>query len=68
MQTITVSPKYQIVIPKLIRESLKIRPGQKIQIVEYNGRIELIPQRDIEELRGLVKGIDTRLEREPDRV
>jgi AbrB family looped-hinge helix DNA binding protein len=68
MQTITVSPKYQVVIPKIIRESLKIWPGQKIQVIEYNGRIELIPQRDIVELRGFVKGINTNLEREPDRV
>ena len=68
MQTITVSPKYQVVIPKIIRESLQIRPGQKIQVIEYNGRIELILQKDIVELRGFVKGINTKLEREQDRV
>jgi AbrB family looped-hinge helix DNA binding protein len=68
MQTITVSPKYQVVIPKIIRESLKIQPGQKIQVIEYNGRIELIPERDIVELRGFVKGINTKLKRESDRV
>jgi len=68
MQTITVSPKYQVVIPKIIRESLQIHPGQKIHVIEYNGRIELIPQRDIVELRGFVKGINTKLERESDRV
>jgi AbrB family looped-hinge helix DNA binding protein len=68
MQTITVSPKYQVVIPKIIRKSLQIRPGQKIQVMEYNGRIELIPQRDILELRGFVKGINTEVERESDRV
>jgi AbrB family looped-hinge helix DNA binding protein len=68
MQTITVSPKYQVVIPKIIRKSLQIRPGQKIQVIEYNGRIELIPQKDIVELRGFVKGINTKLEREQDRV
>jgi AbrB family looped-hinge helix DNA binding protein len=68
MQTITVSPKYQVVIPKIIRKSLQIRPGQKIQVIEYNGRIELILQKDIVELRGFVKGINTKLEREQDRV
>ena len=68
MQTITVSPKYQVVIPKIIRKSLQIRPGQKIQVIEYNGRIELILQKDIVELRGFVKGINTKLERESDRV
>lgn len=68
MQTVTVSPKYQVVIPKNIRDSLKLRPGQKMRVVEYEGRIELIPDRDIAELRGFIKGIDTRLERENDRV
>ena len=68
MQTVTVSPKYQVVIPKNIRDALKLRPGQKLRVVEYEGRIELIPDRDISELRGFLKGIDTRVEREKDRV
>ena len=68
MQLVTVSPKYQIVIPKRVREALKLRPGQKMQIVEYAGRIELIPERDIKELRGFLKGINTEFKREADRV
>ncbi len=68
MQTVTVSPKYQVVIPKTVRESLKLRPGQKMQIVEYAGRIELIPERDIKELRGFLKGINTEFTREADRL
>jgi len=68
MQTVTVSPKYQVVIPKTVRESLKLRPGQKMQIVEYAGRIELIPERDIKELRGFLKGINTEFKREADRL
>jgi len=68
MQIVTVSPKYQVVIPKAVRESLQLRPGQKMQVVEYDGRIELIPERDINELRGFLKGINTELEREEDRV
>ena len=68
MLTVTVSPKYQVVIPKSIRDALKLRPGQKMRVVEYEGRIELIPDRDIAELRGFLKGIDTSLEREKDRV
>ncbi len=68
MQSVTVSPKYQVVIPKKVRKALKLRPGQKMQIVEYAGRIELIPERDIKELRGFLKGINTEFEREDDRV
>jgi AbrB family looped-hinge helix DNA binding protein len=68
MQSVTVSPKYQVVIPKTIREALNLRPGQKMQVVEYNGRIELIPERDIKELRGFLKGINTEFQREEDRV
>ena len=68
MPSVTVSPKYQVVIPKTIRESLKLRPGQKMQITEYAGRIELIPERDIKELRGFLKGINTEYQREKDRV
>lgn len=68
MKTVTVSPKFQVVIPKSVRETLHLRPGQKMQVVEYEGRIELIPERDIKELRGFLKGINTNFEREKDRV
>ncbi len=59
MSTVTVSPKYQIVIPKEIRESLNIRPGQKLAVLKYEHRIELIPFEDIRSLRGLCRGMDT---------
>ena len=68
MHTVTVSPKYQVVIPKLIRETMQLRPGQKLRVIEYEGRIELIPDRDISELRGFLKGINTDFEREDDRL
>lgn len=68
MQTVTVSPKFQVVIPRDVRESLHLRPGQKMQVVEYAGRIELIPERDIADLRGFLKGINTDFEREQDRI
>ena len=68
METVLVSPKFQVVIPRAIRESLKIRPGQKIQIVLYGDRIELIPLKPIKKMRGVLKGINTSVEREPDRV
>jgi len=68
MQSVTVSPKFQVVIPKTVRESMQLRPGQKMQVVEYAGRIELIPERDIKELRGFLKGINTEFKREKDRI
>jgi len=68
MQKVTISPKYQVVIPRTIREALNLRPGQKMQVIEYEGRIELIPERDIKELRGFLKGINTKFEREADRI
>jgi len=64
MQSVTVSPKYQVVIPRSVRQSLGLRPGQKMQVIEYEGRIELVPERDIRELRGFLKGINTEFERE----
>jgi AbrB family looped-hinge helix DNA binding protein len=68
MQTVTVSPKYQIVIPKTVRKAFNLRPGQKMQVIEYSGRIELIPECDIKELRGFIKGINTEFKREEDRI
>ena len=68
MQTVTVSPKFQVVIPRPVRDNLHLRPGQKMQVVEYAGRVELIPERDISELRGFVKGIKTTFAREADRI
>ncbi len=68
MQTVTLSPKYQVVIPKSVRNGLNLRPGQKMQVIEYNGRIEFILERDIDELRGFLKGINTEFEREEDRI
>ncbi len=68
MQTVTLSPKYQVVIPKAVRNVLNLRPGQKMQVIEYNGRIEFILERDISELRGFLKGINTEFEKEDDRI
>lgn len=67
MSTLTISPKFQVVIPKEIRERLDLRPGQKIQAIEYEGRIELIPVQPLKKMRGFLKGIDTTVHREPDR-
>ena len=68
MQSVTVSPKFQVVIPRPVRDHLHLRPGQKMQVIEYSGRVELIPERDISELRGFVKGINTDINREKDRL
>jgi AbrB family looped-hinge helix DNA binding protein len=68
METITISSKFQIVIPKTIRDLLRLRPGQKIQAVAYEDRIELIPVRRAKEMRGFLRGIDTGVERDPDRT
>ena len=68
MPAVTVSPKYQVVIPKEIREEMDIKPGQKVDMLIYEGNIVLVPLRPIEELRGFVKGIDATFEREDDRL
>jgi AbrB family looped-hinge helix DNA binding protein len=68
MSSITVSSKYQIVIPRKIRDSLRIKPGQKLQILQYKNRLEIVPLRPMKEMRGFLKGINTEVEREPDRI
>ena len=68
MNTVTLSPKFQVVIPKAIREMLRLKPGQKIQAIVYQNRIELIPVRPAKKMRGFIKGIDTSIERDGDRV
>jgi AbrB family looped-hinge helix DNA binding protein len=68
MTIVTVSPKFRVVIPLAIRESLGIRPGQKFQAIQYHDRIELIPVRSMRKARGLLKGIDTAVPRDDDRL
>jgi len=60
MGVVTVSSKYQIVIPQDVREKMDLKPGQKIVVIEKDGVVHLIPQKPIKEMRGFVKGIDTR--------
>ena len=67
MQTITISPKFQIVIPRAFRDLLRLRPGQKFQAIAYEDRIELIPLRRAKEMRVFLGGIDTTVARERDR-
>ncbi len=69
METVTISPKFQVVIPSSIRKRLKLKPGQKVQAIAYADRIELIPVRSAKELRGILRGLDTSFERdEKDRL
>ena len=68
MQVATISPKFQVLIPQKVRQALALKPGQKVQVIVYNNRIELIPVRPITEARGFMAGIDTTVEREADRL
>ncbi len=68
MTTVTVSPKYQVVIPKEIRLRLKLKPEQKLQIVQLGDRIEFILLKKIKDARGFLKGINTEIQREEDRL
>ncbi len=68
MTAVTVSPKFQVVIPKDVRESMGITSGQKIQMFTFRNRIELIPIKPIKQMKGYLKGINTNIKREKDRL
>ena len=68
MKAVTVSPKYQVVIPRAVRESLDIKPEQKVQVIVFENRIELLPIRAISTLRGFLRGIDTSVSRKDNRL
>jgi len=68
MEAVKISPKFQVVIPREVREKLHLVAGQKMQVVAYGNRIELIPEREIADMCGFLKGIDTSVEREQDRI
>lgn len=67
MSVVTVSPKFQVVIPREIREAMGLEPGQKVQALQYQNRIEFIPVRSMRSMRGFLKGIDTAVPRDKDR-
>lgn len=64
MTTVTVSPRFQVVIPQAIRDAMGIRPGQRMQALQYGDRIELIPVLPMRKVRGMFKGIDTTVPRD----
>ena len=68
MENVIISPKYQVVIPCKVRESMKLIPGQKMQVIVYGDRLELVPQKNISAMRGFLKRINTDFEREDDRL
>jgi len=68
MNTVTLSPKYQVVIPPPVREVLKLKPGQKLQVFALGGRIEIVPVKPMKEMRGFLKGVNRDFAREPDRL
>lgn len=68
METVTISPKFQVVIPRVVREALGIKPGQKVQVILYDNRIELVPVKPAKKMRGFLKGIETTIAREADRL
>ena len=69
MDTATISPKYQVVIPRAIREKWNVKPGQKVRFIIYGNRLEIVPVRDIKSARGFLKGMSSDIEREEeDRV
>jgi len=68
MERVTISPKYQVVIPQSIRNAMQLFPGQKVQVIMYGNRIELVPEKNITEMRGFLKGINIEFKREEDRI
>ena len=66
MNAVTVSPKYQVVIPKSVRERIHIIPGEQLQVISFDDRIELVPVRPMREMKGFLKGMDASFERDED--
>jgi AbrB family looped-hinge helix DNA binding protein len=66
MSTVTISPKFQVIIPKSLRESLGIRPGEKLRVMRHGDRIEMIPIRSPKQMRGFLKGLDPTIKRDED--
>ncbi len=68
IETVTISPKFQVVIPKRIREKLGLRPGEKAYVFLYEDRLEFVPVKKLRKMRGFLRGIDTTVTRERDRA
>ncbi len=66
VNAVTVSPKYQVVIPKAIRDRTGISPGEKLQILSFDDRIELVRTRRMRDMRGFLRGLDPSFVRDED--
>jgi len=68
METVEISPEYKVIIPRKVREAMDLKPGTRLQVVQFGDRIELIPLRSASSLRGSLPGLDTCVPRDSDRV
>ncbi len=68
METVTLSPKFQVVIPLAIRQALQLRAGEKLHVMRYGNRVEFIPVQSAQKMRGFLRGMDSAIERESDRL
>jgi AbrB family looped-hinge helix DNA binding protein len=68
MSTVTLSPTFEVLIPQEVREALHLTPGEQMRVVSYAGRVELIPVRTVESMRGFLQGMDANIERDEDRL
>lgn len=67
MSTVTISSKFQLVIPKAVREAMELKPGQQLRVFSSGDRLELVPVKNLRSMRGFLKGIDTTVPRDEDR-
>ena len=68
MDTVTLSARFQVVIPQAVREALHLTPGEKLRVMHYSDRVEFIPVRPIQQMRGFLRGMDTIIERDDDHL
>ncbi len=64
MESVSISPKFQVVIPKDIRERFKLKAGERMVLIPYEGRIEMVLERSIKSMRGFLRGMDTEIKRD----
>lgn len=68
MHTVILSSEFQVTIPHAIREALHLAAGEELRVIQYENRVEFIPLRPIQQMRGFLRGMDTTIDREEDRL